>query len=92
MILSVSVSSSTQSDHTLVIAELKGEIIRKHRKLTTIMKRPNWRKCDKDLYKETLVQSLSKIEFDNSSTTTHLEAPCHKCKLYNLYAFLYLGA
>jgi hypothetical protein len=36
------------SDHTLVIAELKGEIIRKHRKLTPIMKRPNWRKCDKD--------------------------------------------
>jgi hypothetical protein len=54
------------SDHTLVIAELKGEIIRKHRKLTTIMKRPNWRKCDEDLYKETLVQGLSKIEFDNS--------------------------
>ena len=47
------------SDHTLVIAELKGEIIRKHRKLTTIMKRPNWRKCDKDLYKETLAQSLN---------------------------------
>jgi hypothetical protein len=40
------------SDHTLVIAELKGEIIRKHRKLTTITNRPNWRKCDKDLYKE----------------------------------------
>jgi hypothetical protein len=76
------------SDHTLVIAELKGEIIRKHRKLTTIMKRPNWRKCDKDLYKETLAQSLSKIEFD----MIHLEAPCHKCKLYNLYASLYLGA
>jgi hypothetical protein len=43
------------SDHTLVIAELKGEIIRKHRKLTTIMKRPNWRKCDKDLYKGTTI-------------------------------------
>ena len=40
------------SDHTLVIAELKGEIIRMHRKLTTITNRPNWRKCDKDLYKE----------------------------------------
>ena len=36
------------SDHTLVIADMSGTVTKKKRNV--IIKRPDWRKCDKQIY------------------------------------------
>ncbi|CAC5416987.1 unnamed protein product [Mytilus coruscus] len=46
------------SDHTIVIAEVLGTLIRKQRQITKMVKRPDWRKCDKDRYQEAITTKL----------------------------------
>ncbi|CAC5420034.1 unnamed protein product [Mytilus coruscus] len=58
------------SDHTIVIAEVIGILNRKQRQITKMLKRPDWRKCDKDIYQETIATKLKEIDFTTIKTTT----------------------
>ena len=49
-------------DHTLVIADMSGTVTRKKRNENVIIKRPDWRKCDKQIYQQNIVENLAEID------------------------------
>lgn len=53
------------SDHTLVIANMSGTATKKKRNETVIIKRRDWRKCDKQIYQQTIVENLTEIDCSN---------------------------
>ena len=49
------------SDHTLVIADMSGTVTKKKRNENVIIKRPDWRKCDKQIYQQNIVENLTEL-------------------------------
>lgn len=58
------------SDHTIVIAKVVGTLNRKQRQITKIVKRPDWRKCDKQIYQEAITTKLKEIDLTEIQTTS----------------------
>ncbi|CAC5391669.1 unnamed protein product [Mytilus coruscus] len=58
------------SNHTLVYAVMQTEVIRTTRNTAEVIKRPNWKICDKNSYKASILKSLDEINIHNLRSST----------------------
>ncbi|XP_063447072.1 uncharacterized protein LOC134726592 [Mytilus trossulus] len=57
------------SDHTIVYATIQAEVVRTKRKTTKVIKRPNWKRCDKNSYQASILKNLHEINIQNLSSS-----------------------
>ncbi|VDI59355.1 Hypothetical predicted protein [Mytilus galloprovincialis] len=57
------------SDHTIVYATIQAEVVRTKRKTTKVIKRPNWKRCDKNSYQASILKNLDEINIQNLSSS-----------------------
>ena len=60
------------SDHTLVYAVLNSTYSKMTKDSNKIIKRPNWNKCDKEKFKDSIRHSLTKIDLGTNSVETEI--------------------
>ncbi|CAC5391390.1 unnamed protein product [Mytilus coruscus] len=81
---------TNSSDHTLVTANFVMNVKRCTLRPTKIYTRPNWKKCDKSVYKSTIENSLGKTSGQNNipnnveSRIQKLESALHKAGMKSI--------